>query len=610
MDSDLKQYLDEKGWAWKLVEGQRQVRVDDECPFCGKTKHLMFESATTKWDCKRCGESGNLLTMKRRLGDLKIEVRSAADFVFYRGKRDATAPLPGERPPAGIDLKFHERLMGEEVPEVLEYLLDVRGFTEETLRRFKIGVAGKAGSVLIAIPHYYRDELVCFKFRTIPPVDKSFSRWKDCPSILFNGDCLVGLDELPANERRVAVCEGEFDAMALVQLGWEKVVSSTSGAGRADWPAHWLEPLEPATTLFLCFDADAAGEDGAEKAAAVLGRHRCRRVAPPLHDVAECVAAGMDRQVMVDSFARSTEYGECVVKPTSAYCDDLRALLSRGQPRGRSTGWLTLDAIIGGIRDGELTVVTGDTGSGKSTWTTALARAQVQQGVPTLIAPFEQQPPDVVGKLCSMESGQSVYDLPKIELEAALSRVVDFPIYFIDRHGPTPLGEVKDAIYVAAQRYGVRFVVLDHLHFFLDCKPEEERTCIDATMRALAVWVQDLQIHIALVVHPAKLGKDQHGVVRKVTLDDLKGSSEIKKTAWNGIRVWRDRKDAMGSRADDTEIAVLKCRSPAGAEGATTLHFNPAGELYIEGTYSAAGAAPPPSFDPETQTWHDWNEPQ
>jgi len=609
MDRDLQRYLTEKSWEWKLVEGERQVLVESECPFCGKPKHLYFNAATTTWDCKRCGESGNLLTMKRLLGDLKVEVKSAADYLFYRGKRDAPT-IGGERPPQGVDEKFHERLMSGKAPEVFDYLTGARGFTEETLRRFKIGVAGNGQKILISIPHYFRGELVCIKFRSVPPAEKFFSRWKDCPSVLFNGDSLIGLADLPPRQRKVAVCEGEFDAMSLVQLGYERVVSTTTGAGRADWPAHWLEPLEPATTIYLAFDADGAGEDGAEKAVATLGRYRCRRVVPPLHDWNECVSAGVDRATVDEAVKSAREYDEQTVKPMSAFADDLRAALSRGQPRGRSTGWITLDAVLGGIRDGELTVITGDTGSGKTTFTTALCRNQAMQDAPCLIAPFEQRPHDVLGKLVSMEEGRSVFDLSKIELEDGLSKIVDHPYYFIDIHGTAPLGTVKDAIYVAVRRYGVRFVVLDHLHFFLDCKPENERQAIGAAMRAMALWVQDLMIHLVLVVHPKVLGKDKFGNVRKVTVDDLRGSSEIKQTTWNILRVWRDRHDVMGSRADDTEIAVLKCRSPAGAEGATMLHFDPKGERYIEGTYSAGGRAVSTPSDDEFGEWDGWNTPQ
>jgi twinkle protein len=525
--------------------------------------------------------------MKRQLGDVKVEVRSASDYIFYRGKRDQ--PLPGERPPPGIDVQMHSRLMTGKEPDVLDYLTKARGFTTETLERFKIGVAGEGQKLLIAIPHYFNSELVCVKFRSVPPAKKTFSRWKDCPSVLFNGDCLHGMESLPPRERRVMVCEGEFDAMSWVQLGFEKVVSTTTGAGRSDWPAEWLAPIEPATTVYLGYDADNAGEEGAEKAAAVIGRYRAKRVVPPLKDWNACLSAGVGRATFDECIMKAREYDENVVKPSSAFGDDLLSMLDKDQPRGRSTGWITLDAILGGVRDCEMTVVTGDTGSGKTTWTTALCRNQLLQDVPCLVAPFEQKPADVVGKLVGMDARQSIFDMKRDDVKAGISKVVDRPLYFIDIHGTAPLGVIKDAIYIAVRRFGVKFIVLDHLHFFIESGNDNERQVIDATMRAMALWVQDLDVHICLVVHPKGLQKDKQGRVRKVTLGDLKGSSEIQKTAWNIVRVWRDRKDTLGSRSDTTEIGVLKCRSNAGSEGAMELHFDRNGEVYLESmspTYS------------------------
>lgn len=877
MDQDLERYLAEKGWKHRLVEGNRQILIEEECPFCGKRKHLMFNAVTTTWDCKRCGETGNLLTMRRRLGDLQVEVKSASDYIFYRGKPDA-APLPGERPPPGVDVTYHRRLMDGTVPEVLEYLMGARGFTRETLERFKIGVATRQGKIMISIPHYYRGELVCMKFRSVPPDKKVFIRWKDCPSVLFNGDSLIGLDKLPPRQRKVAVCEGEFDAMALVQYGYERVVSTTTGAGSSDWPEHWLEPLEHATSVYLGYDADQAGEDGANKAAATLGKYRCRRFVPPLNDWNACLSAGVDPETIKQTIQSSREYEGQIVKPTTAYFDDLRKALSNPEPKGRSTGWMILDTIIGGIRDGELTVVTGDTGclvgetevqinrarngkrlplselvrrqnrgmasgkrwdrriptfiqsvvepgywglaqvvravdagvqetlrvqfsngrelvgtedhkvltpdgqwmrlgelrdgdsvsckdqgrsavpqikkqyrqvgglrfhprathrdaqhtpcrvpyhrlvveaelnklpmckfvdllrnggaqgglnflprdvevhhkdgdvmnndlsnlepmlrsdhkklhaardeawknfglystgfstvlgmrrsgkrptydltvagthnylangivthnSGKSTWSTALCRNQILQGVPCMVAPFEQRPHDVIGKLVGMDSGQDIFEISTTDLEAHLSKVADYPLYFIDDSGSVPLGTLKDAVYLAAHRYGVRFVVLDHLHFFLNAPEDRERQAIDATMKALAQWVVDLQIHIALVVHPAKLGRTPRGDIRKPTLDDLKGSSEIKKLCWNGIRVWRNREEVMGSRADDVEIAVLKCRSSAGSEGSTVMSFDPQGEQYIEHAYTKSGGFVPYADDDNEDIYGGWDQP-
>jgi twinkle protein len=242
--------------------------------------------------------------------------------------------------------------------------------------------------------------------------------------------------------------------------------------------------------------------------------------------------------------------------------------------------------VLGGWRDGEFTVVTGDTGSGKSTWTTDAAYNQLTQGNAVLLAPFEQKPWEVVSKLVSVDAEKSVFDMREDELDEAVTRVSRLPLFILDRHGPTPLAEIRDAIFTSVYRYGIKFVIIDHLHYFLDSDPGNERYAIDEAVRAFKLWSQDLQIHIMLVVHPAKLGRDGKGNVRKVQLDDLKGSSEIKKEADNGIRIHKQRDEF--EECDKSEVEILKCRSNAGREGRVWFYFDVKSERYIEGAMPPA----------------------
>jgi twinkle protein len=582
VDSELEGYLSDKGWQWKLVEGGRQVLVKDECPFCGKKEHLYFGSETTKWDCKYCGETGNLLTMKRRLGDIKLEVKEASEYIFRRGPK-VRQKLDGLRPPSNIADVACKSLYKPENNEALSYLKDIRGFTDETIKAFKIGVMRNNNGKHIVIPHYVNGELVNVKFRSLPPADKTFSRWKDCPSVLFNQDSLIGMEKLPPRERTVILCEAETDAIAFVQVGFKRVVSSTTGATKGDWPEHWLSPLESATVIYLVYDADNAGDNGALKTAEVLGKHRCKRVTLPMKDAAKLVSAGYGREIFDEAISKAYSYEEEVVRSIEDFVGDMDDWLSQKNPKGKPTGWLSFDFILGGIRPGETTVVTGDTGSGKSTWVTALAYNQILQGVPTLICPFEQKAFEILMKLTGMSLEHNVYSVQKkIAVDAAKS-LCSLPVYLIDKQGPTPLGEIKDAIYSAVMKYGVKVVVLDHLHFFLMVKGNDERTAIKETMIALEVWAKDLGIHIVIVVHPRTLGTNSKGEVFKVTLDHLKGASDIKQICDNAVRVHRCRENGIGSANDDTEITVMKCRSPAGKEGVTFLKFGE-GETYSDST--------------------------
>jgi hypothetical protein len=76
------------------------------------------------------------------------------------------------------------------------------------------------------------------------------------------------------------------------------------------------------------------------------------------------------------------------------------------------------------------------------------------------------KPGTILRKVISMNTGKPLEQLTKSELEKALKSISTLPIYFVDVYGELGLRELKDSIYYAKRRYGIEFVVIDHLHFF------------------------------------------------------------------------------------------------------------------------------------------------
>jgi twinkle protein len=119
---------------------------------------------------------------------------------------------------------------------------------------------------------------------------------------------------------------------------------------------------------------DRAGRKGIEKAADKLGRYRCFNVLLPLKDANDCLKAGFTNQEMVEILAKAKRFESPLVKTSDHFFDEIRDLhSSNSESKGRPTGWQDLDNLLQGIRPTELTVLTGETGSGKSTWAANLA---------------------------------------------------------------------------------------------------------------------------------------------------------------------------------------------------------------------------------------------
>ena len=252
-------------------------------------------------------------------------------------------------------------------------------------------------------------------------------------------------------------------------------------------------------------------------------------------------------------------------------------------PKGSTamlTGLQEFDRLIGGLRPNELTVVTGETSSGKTTFATAfLPYVLSQRGHPILIASFETKPGSIQRKTVQMRMGYPFQDLSRSEREQGLDFIEGLPLYFIDAYGQMGLKELKGSIFRARKKFGIELVVLDHLHFFLKYSGDQERQAIDQALRDIKSWAMDLGIHILLIVHPTKLTYDN----KVVHLNDLKGSSGLKQLPDNVLSIWRSR-DGNDLKSPQNEIVlhILKVRDDRGDEGKVILTFDKRSQSYSD----------------------------
>lgn len=152
------------------------------------------------------------------------------------------------------------------------YLKETRGLTEETIQKYKLGLASWGGHDWLLIPlRSGKEALVHWKWIAF---DADASRWAlDGGKKIeraSNPTCLYPLSSLAQGEDRpVIVCEGEFDALLACQHGY-RAVTGTGGAGtwKPAWSAEFAVASPPA--VVVCYDGDEAGRAGADKVAASL----------------------------------------------------------------------------------------------------------------------------------------------------------------------------------------------------------------------------------------------------------------------------------------------------------------------------------------------------
>jgi DNA primase len=284
------------------------------CPFHQeKTGSFKVWEKTGTYKCFGCGEGGDLFTyyQKRNNCDFKEALRALAREAGIELKQtpeqqEVTRKLRERAEVLTAAAEHYHALLK---PEHREYL-HKRGFTDEFIDSFKFGFApGGTIRQLAADPALLKEiGLVndqgrdCLYRRIVIPVygrDKSAvinlvgRRWCDPGEEDTGPRKFVRLpgDEQIINEwalrgaKTVYVCEGDTDTPTLVQAGLAAVGIPGAGALKDEW----VEKFSRAEWIYVCADADRAGDGLIRKCGEAFGPKARIICLPPGLDVNDYV---------------------------------------------------------------------------------------------------------------------------------------------------------------------------------------------------------------------------------------------------------------------------------------------------------------------------------
>ena len=323
-------------------------RWTGRCPFHDERTPSFSVNATEKlFYCFGCGKGGDLITFVRETEGLEFAeaVETLAERYGIALEYEDSSPQADagrrrrERLLAVLEAaaSFYSRYLWESgAGEPVRAYLAERGLGEDICRRFRLGLApggdvlpakarakgfthaelGAAGLVNRRGNDYFSGRLVFpladprgrvlgFGARRLSENDPIRAKYVNSPeSELFHKSSLVyGLDHARAQiakEDRAVVVEGYTDVMALHQAGLETAVASMGTA----LTAPQLSELRRLTSrLYLCFDADAAGE-----AATLRGMDLAYRQFDEVHVVP--LAPGSDPAESPETFAKRLAVAE------------------------------------------------------------------------------------------------------------------------------------------------------------------------------------------------------------------------------------------------------------------------------------------------------------
>lgn len=490
-----------------------------------------------------------------------------------------------------------------------------RGIDPETAVRFQVYTAeyrfeedgtsaiwpSENGKVIV-FPFVDGGSVVAEKYRA---PGKRFSQRKGGRRTFWNADIM----DDPALEAGtpLIITEGELDALTAIDCGFPFTVSVPDGApavrdGEDPEALGDADPEDEASGKFefvwnnrhrtkrikrfiLAVDNDPPGQRLAAELRRRLSASRCMFVTYPegckdLNDVlrkygrdAVTKCLNEAKPYPVKGLYRLSDYPEVA------------------EPKTYSTGWADLDEHLK-LWLGELLVVTGIPGMGKSTWVMNLCVNLARlHGWVTAVASFEI--PTVPALRYKLRL--AVTSLPSHSWHRLLLQEADG---FIQRHfvfiDDDPVGGSDDDLTLewlleraadAVMRDGIKVLVIDPWNEVEHARPkgESETQYVNRALRAIRRFALRYDVLAIVVAHPTKaVGND--GNSRVPTLYDIEGSAAWFNKPDHGIVV-----DVPNLEHKETVIWIKKTRfSWSGRRGDVTLEYLPE----IEGYRGMDGVTP------------------
>lgn len=220
-------------------------------------------------------------------------------------------------------------------------------------------------------------------------------------------------------------------------------------------------------------------------------------------------------------------------------------LAQQKDEEGIKTQIPALDKKTDGFRDGNVIVVSGTTGNGKTTLLQTFLKAFSKQSVPTLFFTYEVPPKEFLKKFES--------DMPSFA-------------YIPKQHKTSKMDWLEQRILEGVAKYQTRVIMIDHLHYLLDMGQMAGNTSllIGGIMRELKRISITYNLIIFLIAHTKKVKFSEEempdltslrdsGMVaceadyvlfidRKLTEDkrnwDNRAMLFVAKNRWNGATGW------------------------------------------------------------------------
>lgn len=416
--------------------------------------------------------------------------------------------------------------------------IEARGISADLAEKFGLATVQKDGKAWLAVPYVERGRTVNHKYRLIS--EKRHQMDTGGRLCLWNHDCL-----LEESKKPVVICEGEWDALVAISLGY-RAVSVPNGASGGDGELSYLwdarDLLNRIENFIVATDSDEAGIKLRDNIVAHLGADRCAFVdygagCKDLNEALKLHGAEAARKVLdeakpfpvkglytIDDFPERPEL--------TVWQTGIEALNDKGD-----TGKPCLSIV-----PGTLTVFTGHANMGKSTVMDCIVASLLRRGIPTCLASFETDvKPILLNDLRRTMLGIAPHELRNADTSAC-DAVIRSKLHIIsqsvDEDEEMDLEYFLDLCRTSVLRRGTRVIIIDPWNE-LEHKMrqgETETAYIGRALRAIKRFAKVHDVAIWIVAHPTK---PFEGKVRMPRLLDISGSANWANKADFGLSYHR-----------------------------------------------------------------------
>lgn len=420
----------------------------------------------------------------------------------------------------------------------------------------KMGWSSEKGDLVI--PYSRGDRTVNRKYRNLD--SKTWRQDSGGEKTFWNIDCLTDVEG-----HDLIITEGEFDALALIQSGFSWVISVPDGApAEAHGPDYdgnkysyltdaTLTQIRKASRIVLATDSDRPGRALAHDLALRIGRDRCAFVKYPKRDRgARERCKDMNETLQVwgpDACVQAIDRAVWWNRPSVRTMADIPPAPFRSAFMAGIDGFDELFRF----RMGDLSVWTGIPGHGKSTFINhVMASLSVEQNWHVTFASFEQDPSSdhrrALRSWYLMGSPEHCTDDQIKNADDWINHSFTFVCHDADSEEEMlNLSWLIDCMKAAVFRHGCKVFVIDPWNELEHDKPRDMTLTeyTGAAIRELRRQARSLNVHIAIVAHPAKMSAD----------DDMPGLYAISDSAH-----WANKPDlgAVVYRDTDTGLVTFK----------------------------------------------------